>query len=151
MLQYAKGLTQKKGFVMIDSRLMTIQQYAMKYQLSTFAVIKQINSGKLKTIKEMVNGEEQELVIDEAVSASSSAPQQVQVQAQPAAAPARPTFLKSDEAIQDSQADYKIRYQELLEQYNELLDYKMKYEELSKKYDKLEQKARYDELLMNSM
>ena len=37
----------------MHSHLLTIQQYAIKYKLSTFTVIKQVNSGKLKTIKKV--------------------------------------------------------------------------------------------------
>ncbi len=142
----------EKGFVMIDSRLMTIQQYAIRYQMSTFAVIKQINSGKLKTIKEMVDGEQKEFIIDdEAVADTVASPVNTPPTQQ---APSRPTFLKSEEAYknQDSSViDYKEKYEELLERYNNLIDYKAKYEELLKKYDYYEQKARMDELMMNSM
>jgi len=45
--------------------LISIQKYATKYKLSTFATIKLINQGKLKTIKKMIDGEEKELIVDE--------------------------------------------------------------------------------------
>lgn len=49
----------------MPENLLSIQQYAVKNKLSTFAVIKLVNSGKLKTVKKEVDGNEQEFIIDE--------------------------------------------------------------------------------------
>ncbi len=83
----------------MQSHLLTIQQYAIKYKLSTFSVIKQVNSGKLKTIKKVVNGEEKEFIVDETVVVSEE---------------------KKMEDIPTTSMDYKAEYQELLRAYNEL-------------------------------
>ncbi|NCD11608.1 MAG: hypothetical protein EOL93_03585 [Epsilonproteobacteria bacterium] len=45
--------------------LLTIQQYATKHKMSTFAVIKLINQKKLKVIKQKVENQEQEFIADE--------------------------------------------------------------------------------------
>lgn len=83
----------------MHSHLLTIQQYAVKYKLSTFAVIKQVNSGKLKTIKKTLNGEEKEFIVDETVVVSEE--------------------HKTD-GIVTKPIDYKEEYQQLLHAYNEL-------------------------------
>ncbi len=56
--------------------LISIQKYATKYKLSTFATIKLINQGKLKTIKKMVDGEEKELIAYHELLAKYSALQE---------------------------------------------------------------------------
>ena len=48
---------------MPQENLLTIQQYATRYKMSTFAVIKLVTSKKLKTLKQ----NDQEFIIDENV------------------------------------------------------------------------------------
>lgn len=47
----------------MSENLISIQQYAIKNKLSTFATVKLINQGKIKTIKKVIDGEERELVV----------------------------------------------------------------------------------------
>lgn len=47
----------------MPENLISIQQYAIKNKLSTFATVKLINQGKIKTIKKVINGEEREFVL----------------------------------------------------------------------------------------
>ena len=53
---------------MSENNLLTVQQYALKHKMSTFAVIKLVNAKKLKIIKKTVDGEEQEFIMDETVA-----------------------------------------------------------------------------------
>ena len=46
-----------------EEQLISIQRYATKHKLSAFNVIKQINTGKLKTIKK----DDEEFIIDETI------------------------------------------------------------------------------------
>lgn len=50
---------------MQEENLITMQQYAIKHKMSTFAVVKLVNAKKLKTIKKNIDGEEREYIIDE--------------------------------------------------------------------------------------
>ncbi|MBN1839442.1 MAG: hypothetical protein JW802_05300 [Campylobacterales bacterium] len=50
--------------------LLTIQQYATKHKMSTFAVVKLINQKKLKVIKQKIENQEQEFIADETISSS---------------------------------------------------------------------------------
>lgn len=54
---------------MLENNLITIQQYAIKHKMSTFAVVKLVNAKKLQTVKKNVDGEEKEFIIDESCSA----------------------------------------------------------------------------------
>lgn len=47
----------------MSENLISIQQYAIKHKLSTFAAVKLINQGKIKTIKKVINDEEREFVV----------------------------------------------------------------------------------------
>lgn len=47
--------------------LLSVQQYALKHKMSTFAVIKRINTKELKTVKKMIEGEEKEFILDESI------------------------------------------------------------------------------------
>lgn len=49
----------------MPENLLSLQQYAIKHKLSTFATIKLVNQGKIKTIKKVLNGEEREFVLDD--------------------------------------------------------------------------------------
>ena len=49
----------------MSEQFISIQQYAIKHKLSTFATVKLINQGKLKTTKKVVDGEEREFVVDD--------------------------------------------------------------------------------------
>ncbi|MFW9626403.1 MAG: hypothetical protein ACMV1K_06660 [Sulfurospirillum sp.] len=48
-----------------EENLLSIQQYALKHKMSTFAVLKLVNAKKLKTVKKSHDGEEQEYIIDD--------------------------------------------------------------------------------------
>lgn len=48
-----------------EENLLSIQQYALKHKMSTFAVVKLVNAKKLKTVKKSHDGEEQEYIIDD--------------------------------------------------------------------------------------
>ena len=94
---------------MMHSHLLTIQQYAIKYKLSTFTVIKQVNSGKLKTIKKVIDGEEKEFIVDETVVVSEE---------------------RKTDGISTAPIDYKTEYEQLLHAYNELREKYIKLLEL---------------------
>ena len=133
---------------MIESRLMSIQEYATKHKLSTFVVIKQINSGKLKTIKEKVDGEEHEWIVDETVAVAS-----VTVQTPKEEQPyERPSFVGS--GVSHIGGDYKAQYDELLTEYQNLLgqykglfEYKVRYESLLKKFEEFKKTSNSDDFL----
>lgn len=52
----------------MSENLLSVQQYALKYKISTFAVIKLINTKKLKTLKKVIEEEEKEFIIDESLT-----------------------------------------------------------------------------------
>lgn len=58
----------------MSESLISIQQYAIKHKLSTFATVKLINQGKIKTIKKVVKGEEREFVMDDTAPAETTTP-----------------------------------------------------------------------------
>lgn len=93
---------------MSENNLLTVQQYALKHKMSTFAVIKLINAKKLKIIKKTVDGEEQEFIMDETVAIQ-----------QPSLAVA--------ETQESSSINYEVEFHKLL----------AKYVELNEKYIKL--------------
>ncbi|MDD2383809.1 MAG: hypothetical protein PHN18_06420 [Sulfurospirillaceae bacterium] len=80
---------------------LTIQQYASKHKISAFAVIKLINTKKIKTIKKTVDGEEKEFILDDTVA---------------------PTLLPKNEAIQENATtiNYEIEFHKLLAKHLEL-------------------------------
>lgn len=88
---------------MVESNLVTAQQYAIKHKMSTFAVLKLINAKKLKTIKKSVNDEETEFIIDETLP--SNVPTQKEVTTEP----------EKSEKI-----DYEVEFHKLLSKYIEL-------------------------------
>jgi hypothetical protein len=99
---------------MHEENLLTIQQYALKHKLSTFAVIKQVTSGKLKTIKQ----DDQELILD------TSAPM---------AAKTTETTSQSHTQPEEKTVDYEAKFHELLSKY---IDLQEKYTRLiEEKYD----------------
>lgn len=55
----------------MPENLISIQQYAIKHKLSTFATVKLIGQGKIKTIKKTVEGEEREFVLDDSAPTES--------------------------------------------------------------------------------
>ncbi len=55
----------------MTGNFVTIQQYALKHKLSTFSVVKLINTKKIKAIKKIINGEEKEFIIDDTVTPSA--------------------------------------------------------------------------------
>ena len=93
---------------MSENNLLTVQQYALKHKMSTFAVIKLVNAKKLKIIKKTVDGEEQEFIMDETVAIQ-----------QPSLAVA--------ETQESSSINYEVEFHKLL----------AKYVELNEKYTKL--------------
>ena len=93
---------------MSENNLLTVQQYALKHKMSTFAVIKLINAKKLKIIKKAVDGEDQEFIMDETVAIQ-----------QPSLAVA--------ETQESSSINYEVEFHKLL----------AKYVELNEKYIKL--------------
>ncbi|ACZ12010.1 hypothetical protein [Sulfurospirillum deleyianum] len=58
---------------MQEEQLLTIQQYATKYKMSTFSVIKRINTKVLKTIKR----DDGEWILDESIAPKSLSEQNV--------------------------------------------------------------------------
>lgn len=86
--------------------LISIQQYAIKNKLSTFATVKLINQGKIKTIKKVVDGEEREFVIMDNVTHSQTESTQT-----------------SSTPIQTiSPINYEEQYHQLLAKYSTLLE-----------------------------
>ena len=95
----------------MPENLLSIQQYAIKHKLSTFATVKLIHQGKIKTIKKVLNGEEREFVLDE------SAPQ--------ATIPSKPTSTSTHEGVIDYEKEYHLqlcKYSALQEKYTALLE-----------------------------
>ena len=95
----------------MPENLLSIQQYAIKHKLSTFATVKLIHQGKIKTIKKVLNGEEREFVLDE------SAPQ--------ATIPSKPTLTSTHEGVIDYEKEYHLlltKYSALQEKYTALLE-----------------------------
>lgn len=81
----------------MSETLLSIQQYAIKHKVSTFSVIKQINTGKLKTIKKTIDGEEKEFV-DDALTHSKPA----------------------SHVVEQTSINYEIEYHKLQEKFNKL-------------------------------
>ena len=95
----------------MPENLISLQQYAIKHKLSTFATVKLVNQGKIKTIKKVLNGEEREFVLDE------SAPQ--------ATIPSKPTSTSTHEGAVDYEKEYHLlltKYSALQEKYTALLE-----------------------------
>jgi len=94
---------------MLEQNLITIQQYAVKHKMSTFAVVKLINAKKIKTIKKSVNGEDIEFIIDDTL-------------------PSKPAIQETTtETEKNKKIDYEVEFHKLL----------AKYIELQEKYTKL--------------
>ncbi|WP_263832966.1 hypothetical protein [Sulfurospirillum oryzae] len=92
---------------MLEQNLMTIQQYAIKHKMSTFAVLKLVNAKKLKTIKKRVDNQEHEYIIDETISSNKPAVINQELEA-----------LESPE--QGKSIDYEIEFHKLLAKYIDL-------------------------------
>jgi len=94
-----------------EENLLSIQQYALKHKMSTFAVVKLVNAKKLKTVKKSHDGEEQEYIIDDTL----------------------PRRKETNDAIatveleQNTKIDYEAEFHKLL----------AKYIEVQEKYTKL--------------
>ncbi len=86
---------------MLEENLLSVQQYAVKHKMSTFAVLKLVNAKKLKTIKKDNHGEEHEYIIDDTL-------------------PNR-TLSHNDTASanteQTSKIDYEVEFHKLLAKY----------------------------------
>ncbi|WP_060825943.1 hypothetical protein [Sulfurospirillum cavolei] len=101
---------------MNENNLVSIQQYAVKHKRSTFAVIKQINAGHVKTVKK----DDQDYILDESIS-----------QTQPSASLPQPVKKVEEEGKTD--VDYEAKFHELLSKY---IDLQEKYTRLiEEKYD----------------
>lgn len=95
----------------MSENLISIQQYAIKHKLSTFATVKLINQGKIKTIKKVLNGEEREFVMDDTAPQTS------------------PTSTQTSNPVTHNTTDYEkeyhlllIKYSALQEKYSALLE-----------------------------
>lgn len=86
---------------MQEEQLLTIQQYATKHKMSTFAVIKCINAKMLKIIKKPVDGKEQEFIVDESIVIQT--PQQ--------------NVLASKKEVREGSIDYEREFHALLAKY----------------------------------
>ena len=86
---------------MQEEQLLTIQQYATKHKMSTFAVIKRINAKMLKIIKKPVDGKEQEFIVDESIVIQT--PQQ--------------NVLASKKEVREGSIDYEREFLALLAKY----------------------------------
>jgi hypothetical protein len=95
---------------MLDENLLSIQSYAVKHKMSTFAVIKLINSKKLKTIKKSVNGDEQEYIIDDTQPTHKTISSENKI-----------------ESEQSTKIDYEVEFHKLLAKY---IDVQEKYTKL---------------------
>ena len=99
-----------------EENLLSIQQYALKHKMSTFAVLKLVNAKKLKTVKKRHDGEEQEYIIDDTL----------------------PRRKETNDAIatvkleQNTKIDYEAEFHKLL----------AKYIEVQEKYTKLIEKKK---------
>ena len=96
---------------MPQENLLTIQQYATRYKMSTFAVIKLVTSKKLKTLKQ----NDQEFIIDE------------NVVVKPKQEIAESEGVQSSLEEGNSNINYEVEFHKLL----------AKYIELQEKYTKL--------------
>lgn len=85
---------------MMQENLISLQQYAIKHKLSTFAVVKLVNSGKLKTIKQTIDGEEREFIVDNTINP-----------------PQTPINIKENTS---ASIDYEAQYHALLVKYSAL-------------------------------
>lgn len=87
---------------MLEENLLSVQQYAVKHKMSTFAVLKLINAKKLKTIKKESNGEEHEYIIDETL---------------PNRTLSHNDTAASANSEQTSKIDYEVEFHKLLAKY----------------------------------
>lgn len=102
---------------MNENNLVSIQQYAVKHKMSTFAVIKQINAGHVKTAKK----DDQDYILDESIP-----------QTPPSALLPQPV-KKVEEEGKTADVDYEAKFHELLSKY---IDLQEKYTRLiEEKYD----------------
>lgn len=95
---------------MSEQNLITMQQYAVKHKMSTFAVVKLVNAKKLTTIKKNIDGEEREYIIDDTI-------------------PSHPTE-KNDTVTKPEKTtkiDYEVEFHKLLAKY---IDIQEKYTKL---------------------
>ena len=95
-----------------EENLLSIQQYALKHKMSTFAVLKLVNAKKLKTVKKSHDGEEQEYIIDDTL------PRRKEI---------NNDAIITAELEQNTKIDYEAEFHKLL----------AKYIEVQEKYTKL--------------
>ena len=98
--------------------LLTIQQYATKHKMSTFAVVKLINQKKLKVIKQKGEDQEQEFIADESLSSSPHTREQKE----------NVTPLEKNDKIDYEQEFHALlaKYIALQEKYTQLIEEKIK-------------------------
>lgn len=101
---------------MPEQNLITMQQYATKNKMSTFAVVKLVNAKKLKTIKKNIDGEEREYIIDDTLPHKPAGHNE--------------TPLEPEQGIK---IDYEVEFHKLL----------AKYVEVQEKYTKLIEEKNY--------
>ena len=88
---------------MVEQNHISVQQYAIKHKMSTFAVLKLINAKKLETIKKIVNDEESEFIIDETLPSKIATPNEA-----------------TPEADKHENINYELKFHELFAKYIEL-------------------------------
>lgn len=101
---------------MSEQNLITMQQYAVKHKMSTFAVVKLVNAKKLTTIKKNIDGEEREYIIDDTI-------------------PSHPTEKNDTVTVpeQTTKIDYEVEFHKLLAKYIDIQDKYTKLIEETKK------------------
>jgi hypothetical protein len=97
---------------MLEPNLITVQQYAIKHKMSTFAVLKLVNAKKLQTIKKKVDNHDQEYIVDDSLLNN-----QVRIQ----------EAVTTNVSKQEGGIDYEVEFHKL----------SAKYIELQEKYTKL--------------
>ena len=101
---------------MSEQNLITMQQYAVKHKMSTFAVVKLVNAKKLTTIKKNIDGEEREYIIDDTI-------------------PSHPTEKNDTVTVPEltTKIDYEVEFHKLLAKYIDIQDKYTKLIEETKK------------------
>lgn len=86
---------------MPQENLLSIQQYATRHKMSTFAVIKLVNAKKVDVVKKEIDGEIKEFIVDKSVSCVSNI---------------QPQIIKEE----TSEINYEVEFHKLFSKYVEL-------------------------------